>query len=101
MQDCDFPFVFYDKADGLAFNTSSLTDFRTSPDDYNLRFNILPTDIYPAVEPAVWRFCKDPNHFYFRITSYPEAISIGLEAKGAHVLNVKKNICPCQLFIGF
>lgn len=51
MQDCDFLFVFSDKADGLAFNTSSLTDFRTSPDDYNLRFNILATDIYPVLQP--------------------------------------------------
>lgn len=49
MQDCDFPFVFSDKADGLAFNTNSLTDFRTSLDDYNLRFNILAADISPFV----------------------------------------------------
>lgn len=49
MQDCDFLFVFSDKADGLAFNTNSLTDSRTSPDDYNLRFNISATDIYPVV----------------------------------------------------
>lgn len=33
MQDCDFLFVFSAKTDGLAFNTNSLTDFRTSPDD--------------------------------------------------------------------
>lgn len=33
MQDCDLLFVFSDKAAGLAFNTNSLTDFRTSPDD--------------------------------------------------------------------
>lgn len=45
----DFLFVFSDKADGLAFNTNSLTDSRTSPDGYNLRFNISATDIYPAV----------------------------------------------------
>lgn len=49
MQDCDFLFVFSDKADGLAFNTNSLTDSKTSPDDYNLRFNISATDIYPVV----------------------------------------------------
>lgn len=49
MQDCDLLFVFSDRAAGLAFNTSGLKDFRTSPDDYNLRFNILATDIYPVV----------------------------------------------------
>lgn len=49
MQDCDFLFVFSDKADGLALNTNSLTDSKTSPDDYNLRFNISATDIYPVV----------------------------------------------------